>query len=82
MGHWNYRVMRKVCKHSEGVSESFGIHEVFYDDDGEPHSCTVEPMTPYGENYYELKADLNAMYNAFNFPPLDYDDLKKEVDGE
>lgn len=37
MGHWSYRVLR----HPDGA---LGIHEVFYDDDGTPHSCSTEPV--------------------------------------
>lgn len=36
---WNYRIVR----HHE-PSEWYGLHEVYYDDDGKPTSMTADPV--------------------------------------
>ena len=76
MGHWNYRIIRK-----ENVGQmldpderySFGIHEVYYNDDGSISSCTVDSMDAYGTTVDELKECFDMMKRAFDAPVLDYD---------
>jgi hypothetical protein len=82
MSHWNYRVISKTVIHPDGVAEEYGIHSVFYNDDGEPEVISVEPMVPYGDTYYELKADLELMSKAFRQPPMKYEDFGKENDND
>lgn len=38
---WNYRIIR----HGRGETASYSIHEVFYDEDGNPTARTKHPAT-------------------------------------
>lgn len=38
MGYWNYRLV----KYADG--SGFGLHEVYYDDDGNPDAMTQDPI--------------------------------------
>jgi len=68
---WNHRVVRKVY---EGEA-LFGIHEVFYDDDGIPHAVTVDPVGVVDETLEELAQTLEWMRKALGKPTLEYDDI-------
>lgn len=66
---WDYRILR--TDHPSGEI-TFGIHEVYYDSEGKPNACSVDPMDPHGETVEELREDINAMLKAFDKPVLDY----------
>jgi hypothetical protein len=70
---WNYRVVRKVLSDAGHTTIQYGIHEVYYDDDHVPTSCTVNPVTPYGESEEELAQDVRRYTSALEKPVLDYD---------
>jgi len=70
---WNYRVIRKVTRVDGRDEFQYGIHEVYYDDDHIPTSCTVDPVTPYGESEEELAQDMRYFAAALEKPVLDYD---------
>ena len=72
---WNYRVVRKENpgEHLEEERYSFGIHEVYYNDNGTINACTVEPMDPHGMSLDELRACMDLMMGAFDKPVLDYE---------
>ena len=72
---WNYRVVRKEYKGFNEIEVGFAIHEVYYDDDGAPKMCTVNPTEPYGETYQELREDMVAYLRAFLEPVLEYDEI-------
>lgn len=72
---WNYRVIRKQV---EIDYYQYEIHEVYYDDNGEPESWTEESMKPFGESFLELQNDLNYMMKATQKLILE----EKEIDGE
>ena len=38
MSHWNYRVVRYR------MGDGFGLHEVYYGDDGKPDGMTRDPL--------------------------------------
>lgn len=61
---WNYRVM------TLNRGESYGIHEVYYDDKGCPNAYTENDMKPFGENIDELRNDLKWMLAALDKPIL------------
>jgi hypothetical protein len=48
---WNYRIIRD--KQADG-SYWLAVHEVFYEADGTPTSCTKEPISVEGETVEEL----------------------------
>jgi hypothetical protein len=49
---------------------SWGIHEVYYDEDGNPNGYTERALSPFGESLEELKNDLLYMLKAFEKPIL------------
>jgi len=76
---WNYRVLRRKYKSNTGEDlEVYNIHEVYYDDNDNPTSSTVEPMYPQGETRDELIADIDHMRRAYLMPVLDYESFGVE----
>lgn len=81
-GGWNYRVIIK-----ESSRETYaGIHEVYYNKDGEPNGWSEDPVCAYGEEsesgsvISELRDDLKLMMNATEKDPLYLKDLLKNND--
>lgn len=70
MTHWNYRVMRHVAPTSGEVWHA--IHEVYYDEAGNPSSWTADEIWPVGETPEELRECLEAMAKAMEKPVLEY----------
>lgn len=69
---WNYRVLTTEY---QGVVE-YSLHEVYYNEKGEPTSCTVEPVTPYSsEGLEDFKLSMQLMMYAFDKPVLKYEDF-------
>jgi len=54
---WNYRIIR----HKGEVSEWLAIHEVFYDDEGNPDGCTENPIHIIGDDLEEIEKTLEYM---------------------
>jgi hypothetical protein len=46
---WHYRVIRKAGR--------YGVHEVYYDDDGEIRSCSEEPVRLEAQSLEDLRED-------------------------
>lgn len=67
---WNYRVVKN---HYEEGGEYLAIHEVYYDENGDPTMCSVLPAPVVGDDDDFLKSVLNMMQQAFDRPVLDYD---------
>ena len=65
---WNYRIIR----HKGEVSEWLAIHEVFYDDEGNPDGCTENPIHIIGDDLEEIEKTLEYMQLALNKPIIDY----------
>ena len=61
---WNYRVMTL----DEG--KTYGIHEVYYREDGSLRLYSAEPMDPHGDTVEELQRDLEYMQKALGKPVL------------
>ncbi len=76
---WSYRVVRKIETGYDNLGEYYGIHEVYYDDDGKPEMVTVDPIGPAGDTLKELKCDLAYMLDALKKPVLDYEDIEGVV---
>lgn len=66
---WNYRVM------TINRGESYEIHEVYYNEEGNPHAYTMNSVKPIGENTRELRQDLMWMLAALDKPILTPDDF-------
>jgi len=72
---WNYRVVKKTNTGYDNLEEYYGIHEVYYSEEGVPEMVTVEPVGPAGDTLEELKQDLAYMLEALKKPVLDYEDI-------
>ena len=72
---WNYRVVRKTETGYDNLGEYYGIHEVYYDDDGNPEMVTVEPVAIVGDTLLELQWEYAHYLRALLKPVLDYDDI-------
>lgn len=66
---WNYRVVKK-----DGY---LGIHEVYYNDDAIPESCTVNPVKITEENLDELKHTILLLDKATQKEILNYEGIVK-----
>lgn len=67
MSVWNYRVMKD--------GELFGIHEVYYDEDGKPEAYTNGPVAAAGDTVEELKEDLKMQLAALEAPVVRKEDI-------
>lgn len=74
MTTWNHRVARRTV---EGET-CYGIHEVYYSDNGEIRFWTLDPVDPFGETVDELRADLARMYGATYKDVIDLDELEAD----
>ena len=70
MMSWNYRVIKHV--EDSGV-EWYGMHEVYYGDNGAPRYCTMDAVSPYGGDLKDLATDLGMMIRALGEDVLPYD---------
>jgi hypothetical protein len=68
---WNYRVLRK----NYNGAEYFEIHEVYYDSNGKPDSCTERAISPMGDTVEELKNEIEKIKKSFDLPVLNYEDF-------
>ena len=79
---WNYRIIKKE---SEGIGiGTYGIHEVFYNEDGKPVAYTKDPVAvewDEDDDWLEGEHILNRMLEAFNDPVLTHDDFPNNDGG-
>lgn len=90
MSHWNYRIVKRMHKYTIGTVErehcTYGIHEAYYDDNGEVDAITENPKDIQStlelwdceteeECLASLKDQLTKMQLAFAKPVLDYDKI-------
>lgn len=69
---WNYRII----EHSYHDGSSwFAIHEVYYDEKGNPEYCSKEPCFAHGEDTETLTTDMSYMMEALKKPTLRYNDF-------
>lgn len=71
---WNHRVIRN---RSEGGEEWLALHEVYYNESGEPDMVTQEPIVVIGQDLRELRQTLKRMIKALENPILDYESFPK-----
>lgn len=81
MSHWNHRVMKRKLE----SGDFYGIHEVFYNEDGSIWSYTVDPIEVVGESIDELKQTLEWMLKCLDNPILvdgefDYTTKSEDID--
>lgn len=70
MGHWNYRVIKRVGK----STVYYDIQEVYYNNAGDIEYWTDGTCAPWGETRAELNRDLALMTEAFSKPTLRFED--------
>lgn len=69
MGYWNYRLL-------EAEDGTLAIHEVYYDEEGKPMSCTANPIDISGwNNIQEIADTLEMMKKALRYPILREEDF-------
>ena len=68
---WSYRIVHKVY---DGADE-YTIHEIYYDNEGNPQLITVNPIAPYGNTHEEFKEDMKYYLMALEKPVLEYDEI-------
>lgn len=66
--YWNYRLVKKVIAEEDQI----GIHEVYYNKNDVPVSCTVNPVKAVGDNVEDAQHVVELMLRACNKPILDY----------
>jgi len=69
---WSYRVVKK--------EDIYGIHEVYYDDDGKPDMCTENSITMDANSADDLEWMIKQFKIAMNQPWLNYTDFCEETD--
>ena len=67
MSTWNYRVAKK--------NGHLGIHEAYYDDSGNVHSLSAEPVSPVYEDLDELKTNLELMMDELGKSVIDFEQI-------
>lgn len=69
--HWNHRVVRTV---NDG-EETYAVHEVYYDRNGVVTTITERAVSPLGETFEELRAELAMFTAASLLPVIDFDSI-------
>ncbi len=70
---WNYRVVKTVTKIPLGDMDiSYGIHEVYYDENGDIVNISESLAHPLSDDLEGLKWSLERMMEACNKPVIDY----------
>jgi len=65
---WNHRVIRHVLLEDTWLA----IHEVHYDEDGEPNGCTKEPIQIIQEDLDAIKWEIDKIKSALEKPVIDF----------
>lgn len=72
LSHWNHRIIKRSFPRPDGtVDVLFGIHEVYYDAEGNPNTCTMNPIRIVGDSVDELKRTIDWIRAALKKPILD-----------
>lgn len=81
---WNFRVVKKPNNHPLTTDEApytFGIHEVYYDNNGNVVSCTVEPIAIDSDSLEGISWMIEKIAEGMQKPVLDWDnDIPKSED--
>lgn len=81
MSHWNYRVIHRKYPVPESMravvghdwDDNYAVHEVYYDEAGEPKSCTTNPVGIEADNMPDLHATKALYVQALLRPVLEWD---------
>jgi hypothetical protein len=73
---WNYRIMKSVVM----GEELYGIHEVYYDEGGNPNGWTEEPIYLLESSIADLRNVLSRINEAFDKEIIDIGQFDKKGD--
>lgn len=78
---WNYRVVKrtKSVPHFGEPFISYGIHEVYYDNNGKITSLTEEPIRIIADSHLELYDTINKIVKCLNKKTVVYETLEEEL---
>jgi hypothetical protein len=63
MTYWDYRVIKRHQKESD--TDTYQVHEVYYQEDGTIEGWTESPVQPLRETANELREDIRFFMKAF-----------------
>jgi len=70
---WSYRVVKYVTKIPLGnIDISYGIHEIYYDKNGDIVNISENPTYAISDDLEGLKNVLSKMIESCNKPVIDY----------
>jgi len=69
----------RLAKRSTDIVPSYGIYEVFYDDEEQISFYTSQPITPWGDIPEEIEHLTYQMLKAFDKPPLELDTIDRII---
>jgi hypothetical protein len=70
---WNYRVVKAVTKIPLGDTDiSYGIHEIYYDENGDIVNISESLAHPISDDLEGLQWNLERMMEACKKPVIDY----------
>lgn len=72
---WNYRLVKRPVGNPGDGFFTYGIHEAYYNADGEVWGLTQDPVQLSSDHINELKIDWLMLMEAFVAPVLDYDEV-------
>ena len=75
-GGWNYRVVH-IFQPEALEQHWYAIHEVYYDDDGQPTMCTEDAVDVSSENLDGLRWVLVGLQEALDQPVLEMADFEQ-----
>ena len=58
----------------------YAVHEVYCDEEGEPWTCTEDPVCPEGDTLDALREELGQYQRALEWPVFEYADLVPDYD--
>ena len=76
---WNYRVIKRYqdVRYGQGKKDwYYGVHEVYYNKNGEITSISENSIRPIANEFEGLRGEVNKMLSAFGKPVLDYDEIE------
>ena len=76
---WNYRVVKEILKNGECC---YAVHEVHYDERGDPAMMTVRDVSPGGEHMEEFLHSLTSWLTAIEKQVLVFDDKQNRFVSE
>ena len=68
---WNHRLVKRT----HGAQVLYGIHEVYYDEQGNPESITQDPVVVSEQSKGDVMTTLRHMERALTMPTLNYEDF-------